>query len=114
MEIIQNKNEEKLKIIENKLIKLENKKRIKNNLNSLKLYNYKLMKVSSNYYNYNLNERSQILNTFKENLCKSIIIQNNNFKLSSLSSLSSNLNENDGIESKYYCIVIQYIHKLNM
>ena len=131
--------EKQIERIENKIIKLENKRKqreIIKYLFSYKILTYQFFKVPINYYSLTLQERSQILNTSIPNLCKSIIIQNshfisqnevNNEVNNQESSQGSNqgekkidlnfnnvINQDEISENKYYCIVIQYIHKLNL
>jgi hypothetical protein len=68
-----------------------------------------MVKVAQDYYSRPLAERAvQLKATSTSQLCKTIVMENKNFVQDSTST-----NELDISNSRYYCIVIQYEHKLD-
>jgi hypothetical protein len=95
--------------LETRLTVLENKinnpvSRIENELLSLHFYTTKFQRVPGHYYDLSLEQRANLLKTTSLHLCKSIILQN---------TACSHERIDDISESKYYCVIIQYAHKLN-
>ena len=74
----------------------------------MKVYSYKLVRVVKDYYDQSLETRANILRTPSTfHLCKTIVMENKNFAKDDSS------NDFDITNSRYYCIVIQYEHKLD-
>jgi prolyl-tRNA editing enzyme YbaK/EbsC (Cys-tRNA(Pro) deacylase) len=78
--------------------------RVKNDLRNKKIYTYRIYKVPENYYNETLEYRANLLKCNINQLCKTIVVEN---------IACSHNNITDICDSRYYCIIIQYIHKLN-
>eukprot|EP01038_Epipyxis_sp_PR26KG_P010798 gene10798-14496_t len=61
--------------------------------------------VHDDYYNWDLDQRAKVLGCKKEQLCKSIIFEN---------TMCDHNETFDPTDSKYYCVIIQYIAKINV
>eukprot|EP01039_Chlorochromonas_danica_P008150 gene8149-8992_t len=109
---------------EDRLVKLEEKKREvdkreKNNLhedNGVKrvkadllqrgiIYSSRFFFVPSHYYDLTLEERARLLQTEKSHLCKTILFEN---------TVWDGPDEFDPTNARYYCVIIQYVAKINI
>lgn len=93
--------------VESRIQQLEAKKnnpieRIKQDLIKQKIYSGRFIKVQSDYYDLTLEDRAKLLHGNTNQLCKSIIFENTS---------CSHDNCNDPTDSKYYCVIIQYVGK---
>lgn len=79
--------------------------RVKADLRYRHIYGYRLVSVPSSYYSMPLSERAKMLRCHVGQLCKSIVMENTSF-------VESDCND-DIINSKYFCIVLQYCAKLD-
>jgi hypothetical protein len=95
--------------LERRISKLEENsqdpiQRVKSELLRIQLFTTRFQRVHENYYHLSLLERAQLLNTSSYHLCKSIVLHNTSCR---------HENCDDFTDSKYYCVIIQYAHKLS-
>jgi prolyl-tRNA editing enzyme YbaK/EbsC (Cys-tRNA(Pro) deacylase) len=101
--------EERISDLENRIERanqdfLSSKNHVLVDLRNKNIWTAALYRVPSNYYDESLDYRSNILKCNVDQLCKTILVQN----------CACIHNEySDILDSKYYCIIIQYSHKLN-
>lgn len=106
---------------ENRLLKLEDKKREVDKKKSLHddegvkrvkadllqrgaiLYSSRFFFVPSHYYDLTLEERAKLLQTKTSHLCKTILFEN---------TVWDGEDEFDRTNARYYCVIIQYVGKL--
>lgn len=103
-----NKAEEQLLTIENKLndpVKHIQKELLKHNV-----YTSNFQIVDDNYYNLTLQERAILLQCNVNQLCKSIIFENTAYEQEN-NKLDRIIDKDDITNSKYYCVVTQYVCK---
>ena len=73
------------------------------------VFNYRLERVCGDYYSQSLAARAHMLQAASTaQLCKTIVMENKNY-VGDVNATS----ELDITNSRYYCIVIQYEHKLD-
>ena len=77
--------------------------RVKIALRQKHIYAATLRKVPSNYYDWSLAERAQLLGCDKAHLCKTIMFKN---------TMCEHENSNNMYDSKYICVVVQYCEKI--
>lgn len=95
--------EKRLQTLEGQSNKDDNPvERVKQDLLRRGVYSSRFFKVPSNYYDLGLEERAKLLNGNANQLCKSIIFEN---------TASDVADCNDPTNSKYYCVIIQYVGK---
>lgn len=105
---------DKLELLESRVHALEKKmeepiQRVLRDLKEKEVYNYQLLRVADDYYSRSLEHRAEILkakSTF--HLCKTIVMENKNYVQEPTSESELNI-----ANSRYYCVVIQYEHKLD-
>ena len=84
-------------------------RRIKNELIQNHIYTANFHEVDDNYYDLSLKERAILLKCNVEQLCKSIIFENTAYEADDTNNLYKT--SNDYTNSKYYCVITQYICK---
>mmetsp|Transcript_8803 Transcript_8803/g.14999 ORF Transcript_8803/g.14999 Transcript_8803/m.14999 type:complete len:221 (+) Transcript_8803:60-722(+) len=105
---------ERLELLESRVQALEKKmeepvQRVLRDLKEKEVYNYQMLRVAEDYYSRSLEQRAALLkakSTF--HLCKTIVMENKNYVHDPSSESEFNITN-----SRYYCIVIQYEHKLD-
>lgn len=82
--------------------------RVLRDLRQRQIFGYQMIRVPSDYYERPLQARASVLKAASTaQLCKTIVVENKNFYE------DENKHELDPTNSRYYCIVIQYEHKLD-
>ncbi|CAM9393974.1 unnamed protein product [Ectocarpus fasciculatus] len=77
--------------------------RVKIALHQKQIYAATLRKVPTDYYEWSLAERAQLLGCDKAHLCKTIMFKN---------TMCEHENTSDIYDSKYICVVVQYCEKI--
>ena len=111
--------EDKLTIIEEESTVLDPIYKIQQELMRYNIYTARFHNVSSNYYELTLEQRALLLNCAVPQLCKSIIFENTAYTDDYITIQSDNSGtigseERDNrflLDSKYYCVITQYICK---
>ncbi|CAH0487760.1 unnamed protein product [Peronospora farinosa] len=96
--------QERLTSLERYVDDLERVKRVKKHLEREKLTSAVLKTTPSDYYSWSLDQRAKLLGCAIPHLCKSIIMEN-------VAYLDNNVE--DSLNSRYYCVVVQYNSKLD-
>eukprot|EP00644_Phytophthora_capsici_P016745 jgi/Phyca11/552378/estExt2_Genewise1Plus.C_PHYCAscaffold_470309 len=95
---------ERLDALERSLDDLEGVGRVKQHLRREKLASAALKTAPSDYYSWTLAQRAELLGCAVPHLCKSIIVEN-------VACINSSVE--DPLNSRYYCVVLQYNAKLD-
>ncbi|KAK1942193.1 hypothetical protein P3T76_006515 [Phytophthora citrophthora] len=95
---------ERLDALERSLDDLEGVTRVKQHLKREKLASAALKTAPSDYYSWTLAQRAKLLGCTVPHLCKSIIVEN-------VACINSSVE--DPLNSRYYCVVLQYNAKLD-
>ncbi|POM80208.1 Hypothetical protein PHPALM_1986 [Phytophthora palmivora] len=96
--------QKRLDALERSLDDLEGVKRVRSHLQREKLASAALKSAPSDYYSWTLAQRANLLGCEVPHLCKSIIVEN-------VACINSGLD--DPLNSRYYCVVLQYNSKLD-
>ncbi|KAI9908985.1 hypothetical protein PsorP6_014729 [Peronosclerospora sorghi] len=96
--------QKRLSSVERLLDDLESVNRVKQHVQREKLVSAALKTTTSDYYSWNLCQRAKLLGCEIPHLCKSIIVEN---------VACVNNGVEDPLNSRYYCVVLQYISKLD-
>ncbi|KAG6957349.1 hypothetical protein JG687_00010043 [Phytophthora cactorum] len=96
--------QKRLDALERSLDDLEGVKRVKKHLQREKLVSAALKTAPSDYYAWTLAQRAKLLGCEVPHLCKSIIVEN-------VACVNSGIE--DPLNSRYYCVVLQYNSKLD-
>ncbi|KAE8887624.1 hypothetical protein PF005_g3436 [Phytophthora fragariae] len=96
--------QKRLASLERTLDDLDGVKRVKQHLQREKLASAALKTAPSDYYQWTLAQRGELLGCAVPHLCKSIIVENVAY---------TNSGVEDPLNSRYYCVVLQYNSKLD-
>uniref|UniRef100_A0AAV1UAG1 YbaK/aminoacyl-tRNA synthetase-associated domain-containing protein n=1 Tax=Peronospora matthiolae TaxID=2874970 RepID=A0AAV1UAG1_9STRA len=94
----------RLDSLERLLDDLEGVKHVKQHLQRERLTSSALKTAPSDYYSWTLSQRAKFLGCGISHLCKSIVVEN---------VACVNKGIEDPLNSRYYCVVLQYISKLD-
>ena len=96
--------EHRVESLQNRILQIETLLRVKQDLKNKHMYTFIFKTVPSDYYSKSLLYRSQLLKCSTAQLCKSIVLHNTSYDESMTKSF---------LNTPYYCIILQYEHKLN-
>jgi hypothetical protein len=96
--------QQRLAALEKTLDERESVARVKSHLASAKLSSAFLQSAPDDYYSWTLAQRGAFLKCSAPHLCKSILVEN---------TACVNKGTDDPLNSRYYCVVLQYNSKLN-
>ncbi|CAI5718908.1 unnamed protein product [Hyaloperonospora brassicae] len=96
--------QQRLDSLERLLDDVEGVQRVKQHLQRERLTSSALQTAPSDYYSWRLDQRAKFLGCSTVHLCKSIIVEN---------VACVNQSIEDPLNSRYYCVVLQYISKLD-
>ncbi|TMW59480.1 hypothetical protein Poli38472_004549 [Pythium oligandrum] len=96
--------EKRLAAVEKLLDERESVRRVQQHLQRAKLSSAFLKTAPGDYYSWKLEQRGEFLQCSVPHLCKSIIVDN---------TACTNAGMEDPLNSRYYCVVLQYNSKLN-
>ncbi|KAJ0405778.1 hypothetical protein P43SY_003628 [Pythium insidiosum] len=94
----------RLALIERSVDERESVGRVRQHLQRAKLSSATLKTAPSDYYSWTLSQRGEFLQCSVPHLCKSIIVEN---------TACTNAGMEDPLNSRYYCVIVQYNSKLN-